>query len=130
VSHPTTQDRTSRVLRLLPQRTELSALLEKPRRFVLRYSWAIVILVIGAGFDALTTLRNLRVFGPEIEVHPPQRILSEWLGVTAGVPLAKLIQLAFVIFVAAWWQPWCRALLIICGILYTLAAISNHFLLL
>jgi hypothetical protein len=46
------------------------------------------------------------------------------------VPVAKAIQLAFVLLVAAWWRPWCPWLLGACGLLYGAAAVSNHFLLL
>jgi hypothetical protein len=31
--------------------------------------------------------------------------------------------------VAAWWRPWCRWILLTCAGLYTLAAVSNYFLL-
>jgi hypothetical protein len=63
-----------------------------------------------------------------VETHIVQRWISQIIGVEAGVPMAKLAQLAFVVLVAAWWRPWCRALLIACGSLYTLAAMSNYFL--
>jgi hypothetical protein len=56
--------------------------------------------------------------------------VSEIVGVTAGVPVAKAVQLAFVLLVAAWWRPWCPWLLGACGLLYGMAAVSNHFLLL
>lgn len=86
-------------------------------------------LLIGASCDLFTTLWNLRQYGPAIEVHVVQRWLSHWLGVDAGVPLAKVIQLSFVLLVAAWWRPWCRWIVLTCGTLYFLASISNYFLL-
>lgn len=58
-----------------------------------------------------------------------QRWVSHLVGETAGVPLAKVIQLAFVIVVSAWWRPWCAILLMLCGVLYAAAAVSNYFLL-
>lgn len=54
-------------------------------------------------------------------------MLSEWFGAAVGVPLAKGIQLGFVLSVAAWWRPWCAGLLAGCGTLYGLAAVSNYF---
>ena len=87
-------------------------------------------MVLGAAADVFTTLWNLRAYGPMVETHIVQRWVSQLVGVEAGVPLAKLLQLAFVIFVAAWWRPWCAALLIACGCLYAAAAVSNYFLLL
>ena len=115
---------------MLPQRTELPTLLNDPATFSLRYRWALVILAIGATADVITTLINLQRYGPGVEVHLAQRIVSQIIGVTLGVPVAKVMQLAFVVFVAAWWRPWCATILCLCGLLYTCAAVSNHFLLL
>ena len=116
--------------RLLPDRTELPLLVREPRAFVVRYRVPLLVLLVGAVLDAVTTYRNLVTFGAGIEVHPAHRLVFEWFGTTWGVPVGKLAQLGFVVFVAAWWRPWCAWLLGGCGVLYTLAAISNHFLLL
>jgi hypothetical protein len=113
---------------LLPRDTELHTLVQHPREFVVRYRPFLLILLLGASADLFTTLWNLRQYGTSIEVHLPQRLLGEWFGVEIGVPLAKIIQLAFVLLVAAWWKPWCRWILLACGILYALAAMNNHFL--
>lgn len=102
----------------------------RPRRFVQAYAVVLAVLAVGATADAITTLRNGLEYGPDIELHLAQRLVSEILGVTIGVPLAKLIQLAFVLLVASWWRPWCRWMLLGCGLLYSLAAVSNHFVLL
>jgi hypothetical protein len=111
----------------LPRRTNLRILLRRPGALLGRYRWALAVLVIGAAADFATTYRNMRQFGPEVELHPAQRMVSEVLGVTAGVPVAKLIQLAFVIGVACWWRPWCGPLMAVCGLVYAAAAVSNHF---
>jgi uncharacterized membrane protein len=95
--------------------------------FVRRYRYTLTVLLVGAVMDAFTTYANVAEFGPHVETHPVQRLFFEILGPTLGVPLAKLIQLAFVIFVAARWRPWTRLLLLLCGFLYTLAGLSNHF---
>lgn len=95
---------------------------------MVRYRPHLLILLVGASFDLFTTLWNLRRYGTSIEVHLPQRMLSEWFGVEVGVPLAKAVQLIFVLLVAAWWKPWCRWLLLACGMLYSLAAMTNYFL--
>ena len=113
-----------------PRDSALPMLVGMPREFVRTYRWALVVLVLGAAADVFTTLWNLRVYGPVVEVHLVQQWLSLWIGVEAGVPLAKAMQLGFVCFVAAWWRPWCRGILIGCGCLYSLAAVSNYFLLL
>lgn len=105
-------------------------LFRRPRRFARAYRWALMLSFLGAAADAATTLRNMQLYGPGIELHLVQRLFSEVLGVSAGVPLAKITQFAFVVFVASWWRPWCPWILGVCGILYGLAAVSNHFLLL
>jgi hypothetical protein len=91
--------------RILPEKTELPLLLRHPATFARRYWAALLLLAAGATADAVTTLVNLRRFGPSVEVHPVQRLVSEIFGVTAGVPVAKVIQLGFVLLVAAWWRP-------------------------
>ena len=114
--------------KLLPRDSSIPLLIGQPRRFVTTYRWWLVPLVLGASADVFTTLWNLRAYGPAVEVHTVQRWVSDLVGVEAGVPVAKLIQLAFVILVAAWWRPWCRCILLACACLYTLAACSNYFL--
>ncbi|HTL28809.1 MAG TPA: hypothetical protein VL282_06310 [Tepidisphaeraceae bacterium] len=115
---------------MLPRRSELPTLINDPRTFIWRYRFPLLVLAIGAMADVVTTCINLQRFGSSVEAHLAQRMVSDVIGVSAGVPVAKLIQLGFVLFVAAWWRPWCAVLLGACGVLYTLAAVSNHFLLL
>ncbi len=115
-------------MHILPRRTNLRILCLRPQILLLAYWPALLILCAAATADALTTLRNMQLYGPEIELHLVQRLVTEILGITFGVPAAKLIQLAFVLFVAAWWRPWCLWILWSCAALYTLAALSNHFL--
>jgi hypothetical protein len=115
---------------IIPRDTNLPLLAKEPRVFAWKYRVSLLILLVGATADLITTYVNLKRYGTSVEAHPVQRLVSEIIGVTAGVPLAKLIQLAFVLFVAAWWRPWCAWVLGVCGVLYSLAAVSNHFLLL
>jgi len=116
-----------RLAGIIPSDSELSLLLGRPARFVAKYRWPLLVLWAGASADLWTTLRNIEAYSPGIEVHIPQRLLSQWFGIAIGVPLAKLVQLAFVLAVAAWWRPWCRWIMIVCGVLYLAAAISNQF---
>ena len=115
---------------LYPRRSELPRLLRHPGSFVRAYWAPLVILLAGATADLVTTYHNLRLYGPAVEAHPVQRLVSEILGVRVGVPLAKLAQVAFVLLVAAWWRPWTTWLLVLCGLLYFAAAVNNHYLLL
>jgi hypothetical protein len=112
---------------LLPRNSEIPTLLARPGEFASRYRYVLVVLLIGTILDGLTTYANVREFGSHVETHPAQRIVFDVIGVTAGVPLAKIIQVGFVLFVAACWKPWTRWVLLICGVLYTAAAVSNHY---
>jgi hypothetical protein len=114
--------------RFLPRDSALPWLAERPRDFIRTFRWPLVVLLLGASADLFTTLWNLRSYGPGIEVHFVQRWISQIVGIELGVPLAKLGQCAFVILVAAWWRPWCKWILLTCGCLYMLAALSNYFL--
>ena len=113
---------------MLPARTELPLLARTPLSFASRYWLPLAVLFVGALADTITTYQNSVAYGAHIEVHPVQRWVFETFGNGLGVPLAKVLQVGFVIFVAAWWKPWCPWILIACGGLYGLAAASNHFL--
>jgi len=113
---------------LLPRRTALPTLARRPREFVRTFRWPLLLLAVGATADVVTTYRNLRLYGTGVEAHIVQRWVSDVVGIHVGVPLAKLIQLAFVLLVAAWWRPWTVVILVVCALLYGTAAMSNHFL--
>ena len=115
-------------MHVLPARTQLPTLARRPAAFARRYWLPLLVLATGATADAVTTFRNVATFGADIEVHPVQRLVFEALGPVAGVPVAKVLQVGFVLLVAAWWQPWCGWVLRLCGVLYGLAAANNHFL--
>lgn len=118
-------------MRIVPRRTELQVLARTPLVFAAHYRWSLMVLAVGAFFDALTTYQFLVTLGPDGEVHPVQRLfflyLLRYLSPLPVVSLVKSMQVGFVLLVAAWWQPWCRWLLLLCGVLYGLAALSNHF---
>ena len=115
---------------IVPRQTELPRLLKDPLSFARIYWLPVAILFAGAAADCITTYHNLVLYGPDVEAHVVQRWASEMVGVRAGVPIAKLIQLAFVVGVAAWWKRWTPWLMIACGLLYGAAAVSNYYLLL
>lgn len=113
---------------MIPARSELPTLVRSPAVFLRRYWIPLGLLLVAATADAITTYRNSVAYGTGIEVHPVQRWVFEWFGAAVGVPLAKVLQVGFVIFVAAWWRPWCWAIIALCAALYGLAAMSNHHL--
>ena len=112
---------------ILPRHTDLPMLVREPGHFIRRYRWSLLLLLAAATADAITTYLNVRRYTTIIEVHPVQRWVFEALGPAAGVPVAKMIQVAVAVGVAAWWRPWCRYILLLCAGLYALAAVSNHF---
>jgi hypothetical protein len=112
---------------IVPQRSHLGLLLTDPLRFRELYRWPLFLLVVAAFFDGLTTYQFLQALGPEVEVHPVQRLLFTWLPPLAGIVLAKTAQVIAAVLVAAWWQPWCKWLILITACGYGLAAVSNHF---
>lgn len=115
-------------MRIVPRKTNIRLLYRRPGVLLRKYWWPFAVLLAGAVADAWTTYSLVALYGPEVETHVVQRWCSELLGVTAGVPLAKLGQVAFVLLVAAWWRRWTTLILILCGLLYALAACSNYFL--
>ncbi|MBI4582249.1 MAG: hypothetical protein HY718_21315, partial [Planctomycetes bacterium] len=82
------------------------------------YRWPLFILLVGAFFDGLTTYQFLQTLGPEVEVHPVQQLLFTWLPPLLGVLLAKTGQVVAAILLAAWWRPWCRWIMLVCGVIY------------
>jgi hypothetical protein len=114
-------------MRLLPKETNLQVLLYRPFLFVRIYRGPLLVLLAGAAADALTTYQVVRSYGAEVEVHPVQRLLFGLFSAHVAVPLAKVIQLCFVVLVASWWRRWCGGILTACGLLYVVAAMSNHF---
>ena len=83
--------------------------------------------MVGATLDAATTIVFMLKYGADAEVHPVICLMAHILGPVAGTVLGKIGQVVFVVFVASLWRPWCRWLILLCGTLYLLASISNHF---
>ena len=108
-------------------KSNLPLMIHHPGLFIRAYWPSLLILLTGAMLDAITTYRNAIWLGAEAELHPAGRIFMEVFGCGPGTWLAKLVQVSAVLFVAALWRPWCRVLMVLCGLLYAAAAISNHF---
>jgi hypothetical protein len=112
---------------VVPGKTALPELVGRPGVFIRRYWWALLVLLAGATVDGITTYNTVSVYGAEAEVHSVGQWMFHTLGPGVGVPLAKALQCVAAVLVAAWWRPWCPWLLSACGVLYGLAALSNHF---
>ena len=109
-------------------RSNLPLLVRRPLLFARAYRWPLAVLAVGAVADAATTHDVLSSYGAGVELHPVQRLFAHLFGTSAAaVAGMKLVQTAFVVFVAALWRRWCAAVMVLCGVLYALAAVSNHF---
>ncbi len=109
-------------------KTNLRVLAYKPLVFLRVYRRPMAILLLGALLDTITTMNSMYRYGTANELHPGIRVIVEQYGITFGMPVGTTVRLLAVLFVAAIWRWWCWWMLTICGILYTLAAMSNHFL--
>lgn len=105
-------------------------LTRRPLVFARIYRWELLFLLVGATLDAVTTAITLSRYGVEAELHLAVRLMAHILGPVTGAVLGKIGQVVFVLLVASLWRPWCRVIILLCGGLYLLAAISNHFVLL
>lgn len=115
------------MITIIPGKCLIGSMIRDPFGFRKEYKWPLFILVLGAFLDGITTYQFLHTIGPDGEVHPVQRLVFTYLPPMPGILFAKSCQVAFAILVAAWWQPWCKWLMITTGGVYMLAAMSNHF---
>ena len=53
--------------------------------------------------------------------------MAEIFGIVPGLVLGTLGRLLFVMVVAAIWRRACRAVMLVCAVIYFLAAMCNHF---
>jgi hypothetical protein len=114
-------------MRFMGKKSNLKLLVRRPIKLARFYWVSLVVLTVGCALDAITTMGFLRVYGGAAEVHPVAQYLFFMLPPEVGAPLAKLAQFVAAILVANVWRFWTRWLLLLAGVLYTLAAISNHF---
>lgn len=98
-----------------------------PLAFARAYRWALAFLLLAAAADAASTIPDVSAFGYEIETHPAGRLMMRFLGPLWGCILGKVVQVAVAIVVASLWRAWCPWVLWLCGVTYSVAAVSNAF---
>ena len=108
-------------------RTNLRILGRRPGVFVRKYWPVLTAVVVAAVLDMLTTMEFMLETGPKSELHPGVRSMAEMFGVVLGLILGTLGRLVFVVVVAAIWRRACTVIMLVCAVLYVLAAMSNHF---
>lgn len=107
--------------------SNLGLLIRRPGAFFWRYRWLVLLLLLATTADTLTTIRNMRLFGTGIEVHPAMFLMCEIFGIDWGVPLGSLARLMFVFGIASLIAKLTPYVLLTCSLLYSLAAMSNYF---
>ena len=118
--------RTSRLRRRWGP-TSLRLLFRRPGTFARIYRLPLAILLIGSILDTATTMKVMYRYGIDCELHPAMWLMAGIFGITVGVPLGTVARLGFVLVVAALRRSWTGWILLMCGVLYGLAAASNHF---
>lgn len=114
-------------MRLAGHRSNLRLLLRRPWALARRYRAALLLALIGAALDGLTTYRMLSVFGHASEIHLVVRLVVWIVGVPLGVPVAMIAKTACAVLVACIWRRWCQCILILYGLTGIAGAICNHF---
>jgi hypothetical protein len=119
-------------MRILGRKSNLKLLYRRPGALLARHWCVLLVLVIGASWDAWTTIQFVGRHGPEEEVHPVAMIFFKLALYVLHSPalvvaVGKLVQVVFVILVAAIFRGWTGILMVSCGLLYLLAGFVNHF---
>ena len=108
-------------------RTNLRILSRRPGVFARKYWLAITAVVVAAVLDMLSTINFMSESGPQCELHPAMRAMAEMFGIVLGIVLGTLGRLVFVMVVSAIWRRTCTAVMLVCAVIYLLAAMCNHF---
>ena len=95
------------------------------RGYISAYSVFLLLVVLAATADALSTVYFMLVRGPQEEVHPVIRWISMELGPVAGPLVGKLIQIVALIAVTVYLRRWAVYLFVSAIIMYTWAAWYN-----
>jgi hypothetical protein len=93
--------------------------------YVRQYWIFLVLTVLAALADILSTVHFMHIEGAEIERHPTIRLLSMFLGPVLGPIIGKLFQLVAIIVVTAYLRRWAVYIFITVIILYSWAAWYN-----
>ncbi len=85
----------------LPLRDELLNFLNNARLPFAEHRSLVWLLLFTIGLDAASTIAFMSVLGPGAEQNPVVRLLSSSLGIVAGPPAGKLVQLGATFTLAA-----------------------------
>lgn len=119
-------------MRILGKKSNLRLLYRRPGALLCRYRCVLMLLLIGAAWDAWTTIQFVGRYGADEELHPAAMFFFKLAlyvlhSPAVVVAVGKFIQVVFVIAVAAIFRGWTSILIASCGTLYLLAGCANHF---
>lgn len=93
--------------------------------YVSAYSILLVLVVLAAVADALSTVFFMLIRGPEEEAHPLIRWMAVTLGPVLGPLLGKFVQIVALVAVTVYLRRWAVFLFICATVLYAWAACYN-----
>ena len=85
----------------------------------------LVLTLLAAVLDALSTIHFMSTEGADQEVHPAIRIVSAFLGPVAGPIVGKICQLLATVVVTIYLRSYAKYILLVVIILYAWAAWYN-----
>jgi hypothetical protein len=95
------------------------------RGYVSAYGIFLILVVLAAAADALSTVFFMLVRGPQEETHPVIRWIALALGPVLGPLVGKLVQIVALIAVTVYLRRWAVYLFVLATILYAWAAWYN-----
>lgn len=95
------------------------------RGYVSAYGIFLILVVLAAAADALSTVFFMLIRGPQEEAHPVIRWIALVLGPVLGPLVGKLVQIVALIAVTVYLRRWAVYLFILAIILYVWAAWYN-----
>lgn len=95
------------------------------RGYFSAYSIFLLLVVLAAAADALSTVFFMLIRGPEEEAHPVIRWIALGLGPVAGPLVGKLIQIVALVAVTVYLRRWAVYLFVSAIIMYAWAALYN-----
>jgi hypothetical protein len=93
--------------------------------YLRRYRILLVLTILAATADMLSTIRFMLLEGPEAEGHPAVRVLAIVFGPVFGPVLGKICQFAVIISLTVYLRRWAVYIFVTVIILYTWAAWYN-----
>jgi hypothetical protein len=93
--------------------------------YVREYRVFLILVVLASLADMASTIHFMVYVGPDVELHPTVRFVSEFFGPLLGPVLGKVIQVIVIITLTVFLRRWAVFIFVPVIILYTWAAWYN-----